>query len=90
MRPIDANSLLEKWSEAPKCYATYVLLTDIQRSIEEEPTVDPTVHAEWVTMAQIEKTMYNKCSHCGKIFPVENQGNPYNYCPNCGAKMDEE
>ena len=34
-------------------------------------------------------TAYNcKCSVCG--WQTGNQGTRFNYCPNCGAKMDEE
>lgn len=29
-----------------------------------------------------------KCSECGYVF-MENSGK-WNYCPNCGAKMDQE
>ena len=29
-----------------------------------------------------------KCSECGCVFEEEEP--TYNYCPNCGAKMDEE
>lgn len=29
-----------------------------------------------------------KCSVCG--WKTGNQGTRFNYCPNCGAKMDEE
>lgn len=29
-----------------------------------------------------------RCSECGRVF-MENSGK-WNYCPNCGARMDEE
>lgn len=30
---------------------------------------------------------YKKCSRCGAIVKIYHN---YNYCPNCGAKMEEE
>lgn len=52
----------------------------------EAPTVDavPVVHGRWI------KTVWRtKCSVCGfsgSLF--DDPINPFNYCPNCGAKMD--
>lgn len=48
----------------------------------------PVVHGRW-----IEDHDYLKCPECGVMvkrdFTFFNIGN-WNYCPNCGAKMDEE
>ena len=64
------------------------------------PAVDavPVVHARW-GIARFEKTytgytnaiitkefIYHVCSACGK----DVDGALFNYCPNCGAKMDGE
>ena len=77
------------------------VLTDIvdscvkitRRIIEEAPAVDavPVVHGRWIP---IEEELWNldfpvvvdwKCSACNAM------GNEdFNYCPNCGAKMDGE
>ena len=43
--------------------------------------VAPVVHARW---KRYEKNL-GECSECGEIVSVRN-----NYCPNCGAKMDEK
>lgn len=49
--------------------------------------VAPVVHGEW-----IEDHDYLKCPECGVMvkwdFTFFDIGN-WNYCPNCGAKMDE-
>ena len=46
--------------------------------------VAPVRHGRWVTRPyMMGNTQY--CSRCG-----ENYGRKYNYCPNCGAKMDKE
>ena len=46
--------------------------------------VAPVVHGKWVNGCQ--------CSVCGdRHGPYNSRHRPYyNYCPNCGAKMDDE
>lgn len=50
--------------------------------IENAPTVDAVevVHGRWEILDG-----YVRCSVCGQIMDED-----YNYCPNCGAKMDGE
>ena len=66
---------------------------DIEQEVQKIPSADvqPVVHGEWVDggvdgvgACDIEYR-YNKCSVCGYeySFPMK-----YNFCPNCGAKMD--
>lgn len=52
--------------------------------IENQPTVDaePVRHGKWVG----KEDQRWHCSECGGIAP---KGYRYNYCPDCGAKMDE-
>lgn len=42
----------------------------------------PVVHGQWIELAFGEL----KCSVCGIV--QEDNAYPYNYCPNCGGKMD--
>ena len=60
------------------------------RCMEQCKTVDavPVVHGRWEWLTE---DFYN-CTHCGTINHVkEVMGRPaYDYCPNCGAKMDLE
>lgn len=63
---------------------------DVISSVENAPAADvaPVVHGRWVER-QAPHAMGGvsaKCSACGKS--VQYLGNPLNYCPNCGAKMD--
>lgn len=59
--------------------------------IESAPTIDavPVVHGRW------EKSQHNGylvCSSCRDVY-VDNDwvdGKKWNYCPNCGAKMDKD
>ena len=58
----------------------------IKDGIESIPAADvaPVVHGRWECGCQ--------CSVCGdRHGPYNSRHKPYyNYCPNCGAKMDEE
>ena len=67
--------------------------------VKNAPTIDavPVVHGEWKHGKEVGKEFYNgylrpfyedwHCGNCGVVF--EQSGKPkYNYCPNCGAKMD--
>jgi len=57
--------------------------------IENEPTIDaePVRHGKWIGYAG---TIGNECSVCGKWIDVLQGTAEMNYCPNCGARMDEE
>ena len=67
-------------------------------SIDEIKTVDavPVVHGRWIPHAVDARkgTMSideDVCSVCGKDFlQIRETGCVWNYCPNCGAKMDGE
>ena len=53
------------------------------------PTIDaePVRHGKWIGYAG---TIGNECSVCGKWIDVLQGTAEMNYCPNCGARMDEE
>lgn len=48
--------------------------------------VAPVVHGEWIRDVRTPPFANSKCSNCGKTYGLYPLG--YNYCPNCGAKMD--
>ena len=48
------------------------------------PAADPEKHGKWLEH-QNGKWVYAKCSKCKTIHDVKS-----NYCPDCGARMDEE
>lgn len=105
MRLIDAEKLesemyhnafeidtdLQKWDSG--CWIRYKLFENV---IEKQPTVDaePVRHGKFVGTeydgyADGYPVYYEwKCSQCGCVF--EDEEPTYKYCPNCGAKMDEE
>lgn len=57
----------------------------------EENTEDvvPVVHGEWKYYRN-NGIFYNyKCSNCHSCFETTDPDLRYNYCPSCGAKMEE-
>ena len=61
--------------EAKKDFDTII---DLQSTIEAEPK-----HGHWIDK-QNGRWIYAECSRCKTVHDVKS-----NYCPNCGAKMDE-
>ena len=57
--------------------------------IEKTPTADvaPVVHGKWVTNSDRPDSLI--CSVCKCGFDMWKH-DPHNYCPNCGAKMQEQ
>ncbi len=89
MRMIDADELIE--GIKAKCIDDY----------EGECSECKERLLKWIESAPIIKVepwrhvpgMNSKCSECGRYFPVrEFESKPFdiNYCPNFGAKMEEE
>lgn len=49
----------------------------------------PIVHGHWIVEGSGYCGDYAECSECGEIIEFSPR-QKMNYCPNCGAKMDEE
>ena len=65
-------------------YAKRLIAAGYSKRLLPAADVAPVVHGKWVNGCQ--------CSVCGdRHGPYNSRHRPYyNYCPNCGAKMDEE
>lgn len=78
MRLIDADALKalidDGWGEGP-------FKTAFFEEVDDTPTIDPVKHGKWVAIGN---TGLASCK-CGY---VTDRYSIYNYCPNCGAKMD--
>lgn len=65
----------------------YLTLVTAQKNIRKIPAADvaPVVHGEWCWEGK-----FKACSRCGSYVEwTETLGaNFWNFCPNCGAKMD--
>ena len=82
-RLIDANALkLKAWPES-ETGEGIVYVEDI----DDAPTVDAVevVHGWW----DYTPDHAEYCTVCG-FYPDEEENHEYNYCPNCGAKMNGE
>lgn len=83
-RLIDADALIEamtKFSNATGEDMTHgIFYANIAPTIDAEPVR----HGKWIL---------GKCNRCGEHAPFWSMATTYyesNYCPNCGARMDEE
>jgi hypothetical protein len=83
VRLIDANALLKKKREMELCFAVPAW------EIENAPTIDPESlrpKAKW----KLHDNGNGTCSRCGRTsVAVWDFDNQLNYCPDCGAKMEE-
>ena len=97
-RLIDANNLIEEIREE-RCYncrnfkdmkCDYCGTADYIYMIEDMPAVDvaPVRHGRWEEASDGDGIVCPFCrtDFCTIIYDTEY----FNYCPNCGAKMDEK
>lgn len=82
MRLIDADALKEYFKTIRKYHVGKYSEWYLADVLEQQPTIDavPVKHGKWEVTP-----VYIKCSECGESFMLI----PQNYCPNCGAKMEE-
>ena len=102
-RLIDANALMEQinnlCSDGSENWIgtdniSYIAHADVADIISDAPTVDavPVVHGQWeYNPPTITINASWQCSACRKVYWEHILETRYfNYCPNCGAKMDGE
>lgn len=99
-RLIDANDLIERLKFKKKIseVGLHRGLQSAMSQCDKAPTVDAVevVHGRWVVLAEfVDGYTCASCSVCGEYTYKKGQKGPfrveyakYNYCPNCGAKMD--
>jgi hypothetical protein len=98
IRREDAYKIAKKVVEAisDKQYSKCLLAYDIMDWIDDLPAVDAVEvrHGHWVTEDEaIEKGDYSlrdTCSVCEHCDWDCTESESFNFCPNCGAKMDGE
>ena len=91
MRPIDADVLKADVLEWENCYNGFSDTYDKARiidAIDEQPTIDaePVRRGRWIR----EPNCWYRCTVCGDHYPSIADNMKYNYCPNCGAKKENE
>ena len=91
MRPIDADRALEIVRDQGIAHPNAYHLTNYATLIlREAPTIDvaPVRHGRWVSVPY---KLAKVCSVCNRDEPYkfpDIDADVYDYCPNCGAKMD--
>lgn len=83
---ISRKALLEDIKAAKENGGMGAVVADtLSRYVKRQPAVDarPVVHGEWIELHEENGHEVGTCSHCRHVRIVDN------YCPNCGAKMDE-
>lgn len=84
MRLIDADAILAKMIRTNRYW-------DIKFDIDEAPTIEsePVKHGRWEEHICFDDGFWI-CSNCKFVSQATAAPKLYRYCPNCGAKMDEE
>ena len=91
IRREDASNWLKQYGQDVLHGKYKFSLMYIWKNIMDLPTADvvPVVHGRWI---EDEGEGYHgiHCSRCNFSIPYGNVRMGYNFCPNCGAKMDGE
>lgn len=101
MAYIEREALLAVVGKMPLDWEYGKAVSDIYDIIKDAPAADvaPVVHGRWNIVRwnsdsrdYKSKVVEVECSECGGVFelPMILFGLCYNYCPNCGARMDGE
>lgn len=89
---IDRDKTIEEFKT---CGAVFTYGVDVCNGVISrliiQPAADvaPVVHGKWEYKEERGMLITNKCSICGQILTTM-VGEKKNYCPNCGAKMQNE
>lgn len=95
MRLIDANKFKDEVASSIEDNFhkhTKIAIKHFVKWIDEQPTVDATlvIHSHWVSVPGKRDRI---CAHCEHDEPYKNapdDADIYEYCPHCGAQMDEK
>ena len=94
-RLIDANALMDDVEMDGALYACLGAVDDVRFLVDSQPTVDAVevVHGRWIDKKIDNFRMWElRCSECDWVgisnYDAYNEPYDFNYCPNCGAKMD--
>lgn len=86
MRLVDADAIPESATAISVDGRLYVAWSEIVKAPAIE--AEPVKHGEWVSRFARRWKGRDQCSECGFHEKDHRDLSHYNYCPNCGAKMD--
>ena len=91
-RYIDINNInLRGIAVFDQDFEALIPLSDVRMALQTTPTADvqEVRHGKWISNGLPGYKWSCHCSECGWIdkYPFHD---PYKYCPDCGAKMDEK
>lgn len=93
MRLIDVDKVLERAIPVRGEYDNSLPFEAVPVGyIKGAPTVEVETirHGQWVATGDANGfALWDSCSVCGYGLSAINSGKNYNFCPNCGAKMDK-
>ena len=83
---VDSSDFPTQW--VPSAYECSIIEAQAKEIEKLRAQASPVVHGRWIERRAPHAMggISAKCSACSKS--VQYLGNPLNYCPNCGAKMD--
>ena len=88
-RLIDADALIIAFCENPSYSAS--MFSKIRARINAAPTIEaePVVHGRWEKSPHLYGFVRCSVCHGCTVWDEWVDGKKWNYCPNCGAKMDQ-
>lgn len=78
---IEREKVLSKAAPVAGCFSNMISAYDV--IMLPAADVAPVRHGRWLYHTLIDGHIHAECSECHKIRIIDN------FCPNCGAKMDE-
>ena len=99
-RYIDGDKIMEHWQEwdwwdnkgMPHSFG-YIPDKALERALENPPELRQLTHAHWIETEDLSGDHYVECSNCCLHWWISGESSKeaeMNYCPRCGARMDEE
>jgi len=83
----------------PKCYRNYQTNNlddayekgweDALFSLNAIPTIDPVKHGKWISVPNNQNRICSVCKYEEPYRVIYEEKSLFDYCPHCGAKMDE-
>lgn len=101
MRPVDADVLIKRLNDLCNINCPYTekqrpymcgscLLGCAEEAVEDAPTIKPKrKKGKWIKVNGKTAINCSACYHCSWSLSFEDTVKRFNFCPNCGSKMEE-